>query len=92
MKTGEPNIPEIGIDIDQFFRLRTEGYVYVDKTQFVHEILTGPRPQLFLSRPRRFCKTLLVDTLEEALAGRSSFPDLRLTSCARTAFGPARTC
>jgi uncharacterized protein YehS (DUF1456 family) len=67
---GALNIPEIGIDIANFSQLRTEGFVYVDKTDFVHEILTGPRMRLFLSRPRRFGKTLLIDTLEEAAVGR----------------------
>ncbi|MDR1313047.1 MAG: ATP-binding protein [Deltaproteobacteria bacterium] len=65
-----PVIPEIGIDIADFSRLRKEGYVYVDKTELVREILDGPRPRLFLSRPRRFGKTLLIDTLEQAATGR----------------------
>jgi hypothetical protein len=65
-----PDIPEIGINIANFSRLRNKGYVYVDKTKFVREILDGPRPHLFLSRPRRFGKTLLIDTLEQAAAGR----------------------
>ncbi|MDR1312814.1 MAG: ATP-binding protein [Deltaproteobacteria bacterium] len=65
-----PVIPDIGINIANFSVLRNEGYVYVDKTEFVHEILTGPRRRLFLSRPRRFGKTLLIDTLEDAAAGR----------------------
>jgi hypothetical protein len=68
--TDGQDIPEIGIDISNFSLLRTEGYVYVDKTKFVHEILTGHHRHLFLSRPRRFGKTLLLDTLEEAAAGR----------------------
>ncbi|MDR1081260.1 MAG: ATP-binding protein [Deltaproteobacteria bacterium] len=68
--TDDQDIPEIGIDIADFSVLRNEGYVYVDKTGFVHEILVGPRRRLFLSRPRRFGKTLLIDTLEQAAAGR----------------------
>ncbi|MDR1313694.1 MAG: AAA family ATPase, partial [Deltaproteobacteria bacterium] len=68
--TDSPDIPEIGIDIADFSVLRNEGYVYVDKTEFVREILDGPRRRLFLSRPRRFGKTLLIDTLEDAAAGR----------------------
>ncbi|MDR1315128.1 MAG: AAA family ATPase, partial [Deltaproteobacteria bacterium] len=65
-----PDIPGIGINIANFSRLRNEGYIYVDKTKFVREILDGPSTLLFLSRPRRFGKTLLIDTLEEAAAGR----------------------
>ncbi|MDR1314366.1 MAG: ATP-binding protein [Deltaproteobacteria bacterium] len=61
---------EIGLDIANFSRLREKGYVYVDKTEFVHKILTGTLPHVFFSRPRRFGKTLLIDTLEEAAIGR----------------------
>ncbi|MDR1314055.1 MAG: ATP-binding protein [Deltaproteobacteria bacterium] len=64
------DIKEIGLHIAKFSRLRNQGYVYVDKTDFVHGILTDPVPHLFLSRPRRFGKTLLIDTLEEAAIGR----------------------
>ncbi|MDR1035125.1 MAG: AAA family ATPase [Deltaproteobacteria bacterium] len=70
METAVTNIPEIGAEIAQFSRLRCKGYIYVDKTDFVNTILTTPRPRLFLSRPRRFGKTLLIDTLEEAAVGR----------------------
>ncbi|MDR1037459.1 MAG: ATP-binding protein [Deltaproteobacteria bacterium] len=64
------DIPKLGLNIANFARLRNTGYVYVDKTKFVHDILSGPHPFLFLSRPRRFGKTLLVSTLENAAAGR----------------------
>jgi hypothetical protein len=72
-------LKKIGLDIANFSRLRNEGYVYVDKTEFVHRILTGPLPHVFLSRPRRFGKTLLIDTLEEAAIGRKElFSDLAI--------------
>jgi hypothetical protein len=61
---------KIGRNIANFSRLKNEGYVYVDKTDFVHKILTDDCPHLFLSRPRRFGKTLLIDTLEEVAVGR----------------------
>jgi hypothetical protein len=70
MNSDIPDLQKIGRGIANFSRLRNEGYAYVDKTQFVHKILTGESPYIFLSRPRRFGKTLLVDTLEEAAAGR----------------------
>ncbi|MDR1314280.1 MAG: AAA family ATPase [Deltaproteobacteria bacterium] len=57
-------------NIANFSRLKTEGCVYVDKAEFVHRILADDCPRLFLSRPRRFGKTLLIDTLEEVAAGR----------------------
>ncbi|MDR1037730.1 MAG: ATP-binding protein [Deltaproteobacteria bacterium] len=68
--SNKPNIAKIGNNIVNFSELRNEGYIYVDKTKFVHEILSGPDKRLFLSRPRRFGKTLLIDTLEEAAVGR----------------------
>ncbi|MDR1035494.1 MAG: ATP-binding protein [Deltaproteobacteria bacterium] len=64
------DIPKLGLSIANFARLRNIGYVYVDKTKFVHDILSGPNPFLFLSRPRGFGKTLLVSTLENAATGR----------------------
>jgi hypothetical protein len=54
---------KIGLDIANFSRLREECYVYVDKTDFVQRILSEGVPHFFLSRPRRFGKTLLIDTL-----------------------------
>jgi uncharacterized protein YehS (DUF1456 family) len=67
---GSPKSPKIGNNIVNFSELRNEGYVYVDKTKFVHDILSGPDKRLFLSRPRRFGKTLLIATIEEAAVGR----------------------
>jgi hypothetical protein len=43
--------------------------VYVDKTEFIHRMITGGRIY-FLSRPRRFGKSLLVSTLETLFQGR----------------------
>jgi hypothetical protein len=45
---GSPNSPKIGLNIVNFSELRNEGYVYVDKTKFVHDILSGPDKRLFL--------------------------------------------
>ncbi len=54
----------------QFFdMLRQEGYVYVDKTDLVWELANG-RMFNYLNRPRRFGKSLLVDTLRCYFEGR----------------------
>jgi hypothetical protein len=45
-----------------------EGYAYVDKSRFVHELADSGKYH-FLSRPRRFGKSLFVDTLKEAFEG-----------------------
>ncbi|MDR1166236.1 MAG: ATP-binding protein [Deltaproteobacteria bacterium] len=50
--------------------------LYADKTKYVFDMVNGPR-LLFLTRPRRFGKTLLLDTLEELFLGnRELFKDL----------------
>ncbi|XWN35120.1 MAG: AAA family ATPase [Roseivirga sp.] len=44
-------------------------YIYVDKTQFALELIEGDAPHYFLSRPRRFGKSLFLSTLEEIFKG-----------------------
>ena len=44
------------------------GYVYVDKTQYIYSLLNEVK-YYFLSRPRRFGKSLLLDTIAEAFSG-----------------------
>jgi hypothetical protein len=62
--------PRIAKFIENFSDFIDNDYIYVDKTKKIHELLTDDYPRLFLSRPRRFGKTLLIDTLEEVLTGR----------------------
>ena len=51
------------IGIQNFEKIRTDGYVYIDKTAMVYKLVsTGS--YYFLSRPRRFGKSLLISTLE----------------------------
>ena len=53
----------------QNFRKIVEGdYVYVDKTQYIYNLINGAS-YYFLSRPRRFGKSLLLDTIGEAFSG-----------------------
>ncbi|XWN35150.1 MAG: AAA family ATPase [Roseivirga sp.] len=47
-------------------------YVYVDKTQFALELIEGDAPHYFLSRPRRFGKSLFVSTLKEIFLGNKT--------------------
>ncbi len=56
------------IGIQSFERIIKEGYVYVDKTDLVYSLVNGS-PIYFLSRPRRFGKSLLVSTLENYFLG-----------------------
>ncbi len=59
---------KLPIGIQNFKELRTENYYYVDKTQFVKQLVEGGK-YYFLSRPRRFGKSLFLDTLKQAFLG-----------------------
>ena len=56
------------IGIQSFENIIEDGYVYVDKTDLVYQLTRGKI--YFLSRPRRFGKSLLVSTLENYYLGR----------------------
>ncbi|MBR4385789.1 MAG: AAA family ATPase [Treponema sp.] len=57
------------IGIQDFEDLRRRGCIYVDKTSFVFKLVTEGKPY-FLSRPRRFGKSLLLSTLEAYFLGK----------------------
>ena len=57
------------IGIQNFEKIRKEGYVYVDKTALIHRLATTGT-YYFLSRPRRFGKSLLVSTIEAYFKGK----------------------
>lgn len=57
------------IGIQDFEKIRRGGYVYVDKTHLVYE-MAQKGGYYFLSRPRRFGKSLLVSTLEAYFSGK----------------------
>ena len=63
------NMRKLPVGIQDFETIRTEGYVYVDKTAHIYELVQRGKPY-FLSRPRRFGKSLLVTTLEAYFTGR----------------------
>ena len=57
------------IGIQTFERIRTENYLYVDKTRYIHDLVTNGS-YYFLSRPRRFGKSLTLSTIEALFEGR----------------------
>ena len=57
------------VGIQTFRRIREEGYYYVDKTGYARRIVQDAGTHYFLSRPRRFGKSLFVDTLKELYEG-----------------------
>ena len=58
------------VGIQTFSKLREEDYLYVDKTALIYQLTHGASQYVFLSRPRRFGKSLLVSTLEAYFQGR----------------------
>ncbi|MGE5341774.1 MAG: AAA family ATPase [Candidatus Omnitrophota bacterium] len=60
------NLP---IGIQTFSKLINGGYLYVDKTKQIHDLFATGGQYYFLSRPRRFGKSLLISTLAELFSG-----------------------
>ena len=58
------------LGIQTFERLRTENRFYVDKTAYIYNMVHTDSAYVFLSRPRRFGKSLLVSTLQSYFEGR----------------------
>jgi hypothetical protein len=59
---------KLPVGLQSFQVLRTGGYLYVDKTALLHRLVTEGK-YYFLSRPRRFGKSLMVSTLAELFQG-----------------------
>lgn len=57
------------VGIQSFTKIREEDYIYVDKTDLVHELI-NQGGYFFLSRPRRFGKSLLLSTIEAFFSGK----------------------
>ena len=58
------------VGIQEFEKIRRSGSVYVDKTVYVWKMASSHAQNFFLSRPRRFGKSLLVSTLQAYFEGR----------------------
>lgn len=56
--------------IYSFEKLRSEGYLYVDKTEFIWNLVNSAGESYFLSRPRRFGKSLTLSTLKAVFEGK----------------------
>ncbi|MCY4027156.1 MAG: ATP-binding protein [Acidobacteria bacterium] len=65
------NKSKLPIGIQNFREIREEGYYYVDKTAYARRLVEGGK-HYFLSRPRRFGKSLFLDTLKELFEGREA--------------------
>ena len=60
------NLP---VSISDFKNVINDNYLYVDKTEHIYNLFKKPIQYYFLSRPRRFGKSLLVSTLKELFSG-----------------------
>ena len=66
----------IATDTNDFPRLRGENCIYVDKTEYVHRLVSQPGSRLFfMSRPRRFGKSLTLSVLKALFSGRRELFD-----------------
>ena len=67
VKTNNRRLP---VGIQSFDVIRKEGYLYVDKTDIIWQLANSGKKYNYLSRPRRFGKSVLVDTLEAYFMGK----------------------
>jgi hypothetical protein len=61
---------KLPIGISDFKKLREENFIYVDKTKYIYKLITEGGGYYFLSRPRRFGKSLLISTIGYLFEGR----------------------
>jgi hypothetical protein len=62
------------LGIQTFSEIREENYLYLDKTALIHDLINFGKVY-FLSRPRRFGKSLLISTLEALFSGKKALFD-----------------
>ncbi len=79
MEKTTKKIKKLPISKAVFRKLIEGNFCYVDKTKYIYELNETDTTYWFLSRPRRFGKSLLLDTLRAAFAGEKElFKDLFL--------------
>lgn len=61
---------KLPVGIQSFNKIREEGYLYVDKSDIIWKLANNGKQYNYLSRPRRFGKSVLVDTLQAYFEGR----------------------
>ncbi len=66
----ETNDRILPVGIQSFEKIRKGGYLYVDKTDIIWQLANRGKKYNYLSRPRRFGKSILVDTLEAYFLGK----------------------
>ena len=75
------NDRKLPVGIQSFEKIRKGGYLYVDKTDIIWHLANRGKKYNYLSRPRRFGKSVLVDTLEAYFLGKKElFEGLKIMS------------
>ena len=75
----ETNDRRLPVGIQSFEEIREQGCLYVDKTDIIWQLANRGKKYNYLSRPRRFGKSVLVDTLEAYFLGKKElFEDLKI--------------
>ena len=59
---------KLGLGIQELSEFKKSNLIYIDKTKIIHKLITSGK-YYFLSRPRRFGKSLLVNTMDELFSG-----------------------
>ena len=66
---NQRQLTKLPIGIQDFVKLREGGYLYVDKTKYLVDLIDSGAVY-FLSRPRRFGKSLTISTLDALFSGK----------------------
>ena len=70
-------LKKLPIGVSTLEKIRNNNYLYIDKTKEAYNLIEGSGEYFFLSRPRRFGKSLFVDTLKNIFEGKKElFEDL----------------
>lgn len=62
---------KLGLGIQALSEFKANNLIYVDKTEIIHKLIDDGK-YYFLSRPRRFGKSLLVNTIQELFSGNKA--------------------
>ena len=80
----ETNDRRLPVGIQSFEKIRKEKYLYVDKTDLIWNLANNGKTYNYLSRPRRFGKSVLVDTLQAYFEGKKElFEGLKMMDMER---------
>ncbi|MCI5224746.1 MAG: AAA family ATPase, partial [Candidatus Electrothrix sp. AR4] len=62
---------KLGLGTQELSKFKENNLIYVDKTKFIHKLIDDGE-YYFFSRPRRFGKSLLVNTIQELFSGNKA--------------------